>query len=276
MHIAARQMIRSLCVVCAWIALAGCASSRANPDPFEGFNRGVYEFNEGVDRVLLKPATDLYEHVIPEPLREGVGNGFANLGYANVILNDFLQGQWEQGWQDVGRMALNSTLGIGGIFDVATELGLPANRNDFGVTLGRWGVEPGPYLVLPLLGPSSGRDVFGHGTAIVTNPIFWLSPPLTVTLPLGSVRAIDARSRLEGAFRFRDEAAIDPYIFTREAYLQYRRNLIRRDEPEEEDNFDDWDEDLYEEDFDDEARDGETVSQRYGARGSTGVPAGFR
>jgi phospholipid-binding lipoprotein MlaA len=215
------------CVACAVLVLTGCACRPGDTDPFESTNRFIYGLNEGLDRVLLKPASDVYVQLVPEPVRTGLGNAFANLGYFNVILNDFLQGQWDQGLRDAGRMAVNSTIGVAGIFDVATGWELPAHRNDFGLTLGKWGMRPGPYLVIPIVGPSSVRDAIGFGTIVVTNPLFWLNPPLAVTLPLSAIQSVDARSGADAGIRFRNEAAIDPYIFTRDTYMQYRRNLIQ-------------------------------------------------
>ena len=220
------RRIGVLCASWALITLSGCAGGRGNIDPWEETNRVFYNFDDGLDRVLLKPASDFYVKVVPDPIRTGLGNGFTNLGYANVILNDFLQAKWNQGLSDTGRMAVNSTIGIAGIFDVASRCGLLSHQNDLGITLGKWGSQPGPYLVLPLLGPLTVRDAPGFIVASVTNPVTWVSPPLYVTAPLGTVEALDRRSRVETALRFRNVAAIDPYIFTRNAYLQYRDNLI--------------------------------------------------
>jgi phospholipid-binding lipoprotein MlaA len=214
------------CAGCALIMLGGCAGGRGNIDPWEKTNHFFYNFDDGLDRVLLKPVADFYVKTVPKPIRTGLGNGFANLAYGNVILNDFLQARWNQGLRDTGRMAVNSTIGIAGIFDVASKWRLPSHENDFGITLGKWGAQPGPYLVLPLLGPSTVRDVFGLPVASATNPLTWINPPLYVTVPLAIVQAMDARSRVETVLRFRNAAAIDAYVFTRNAYLQYRDNLI--------------------------------------------------
>jgi phospholipid-binding lipoprotein MlaA len=217
---------RILCAGWALILLSGCAGAGGNIDPWEKTNRAFYNFDDGLDRVLLKPVSDFYVKVVPEPIRSGLGNGFANLGYGNVILNDLLQAKLKQGLGDTGRMAVNSTIGIAGIFDVASRWGLPSHPNDFGITLGKWGAQPGPYLVLPLLGPTTVRDAPGILVANLTNPVTWVNPPLYVTAPMGTVQAMDTRSRFESALRFRNAAAIDPYVFTRNAYLQYRDNLI--------------------------------------------------
>jgi len=206
--------------------LTGCAADHGNIDPWEKTNRAFYNFDDGLDRVLLKPMADVYVKVIPQPIRTGLGNGFDNLAYGNVILNDFLQGKLQQGLNDTGRMAVNSTIGIAGFFDVESRWGMHSHENDFGITLGKWGVKPGPYLVLPLLGPMTLRDTPGIVVASVTNPVTWVNPPIGVTVSMGTVRAMDLRSRYDSALRFRNAAAVDPYVFTRTGYLQYRKNLI--------------------------------------------------
>ena len=218
-------MWRILCAGWALMLLGGCATT-GNIDPWEKTNRVFYNFDDGLDRVLLKPVSDFYVKVVPAPIRTGLTNGFDNLGYGNVILNDFLQAKWKQGLDDTGRMAVNSTIGIAGFFDVASRWGLPSHPNDFGITLGKWGAKPGPYIVLPLLGPTTMRDVPGIFVANATNPVTWVNPPLAITAPLGVVQGINTRSRYESALRFRNAAAVDPYVFTRTGYLQYRDNLI--------------------------------------------------
>lgn len=208
------------------LSSGGCAGSHGNIDPWEKTNRKFYNFDDNLDRKVLEPASNFYIKTVPEPIRTGLGNGLDNLVYGNVILNDFLQAKWQQGLSDAARMAVNSTVGIAGIFDVATRWGLRSHENDFGTTLGKWGVEPGPYMVLPLLGPATLRDTPGIVVANATNPLTWLSPPLYVTIPVATARAMDRRSRVESAIRFRNAAAIDSYIFTRNAYLQYRESLV--------------------------------------------------
>jgi phospholipid-binding lipoprotein MlaA len=204
--------------------LGGCGT---NPrDPLEGMNRFFYDFNDGLDKVILKPVSDAYVEVVPQHFRDGLGNAFDNLGYGNVILNDILQGNFDQAGNDAARMAVNSIIGVGGIYDVAAVWGLAKHDNDFGITLGKWGVEPGPYLVLPFYGPSSARDVPAIPVGMLTDPITWVNPPLAVKIPLNVTEAIDARSHADKGARLRDQAAIDPYVFTREAYLQYRQARI--------------------------------------------------
>jgi phospholipid-binding lipoprotein MlaA len=142
-----------------------------------------------------------------------------------------LQGKGHQGLGDAGRMAVNSTIGIAGFFDVATSWHLPAHENDFGITLRKWGANPGPYIVLPLLGPSTVADTAGVGVKYLATPTTWIDLPWAITIPLYAVDTVDLRSRYDSVVRFRNEAALDPYIFTREAYLQYRAAEAREGSP---------------------------------------------
>jgi phospholipid-binding lipoprotein MlaA len=207
-------------------ACAGCARNPANPDPWEKTNRVLFALDGGLDRYALEPVANAYTKVVPRPVRVGIGNGFDNLRYGNVVVNDFLQGRWKLGFQDAARMGINSTVGIAGIFDVATRWGLKSHENDFGVTLGKWGLGPGPYLVLPLFGPSTFRDAPDLGFSLLTDPTVWLDLPLAVALPLAGTNAVDMRARQGGPIRFVNRAAVDPYVFTRELYLRHRESLI--------------------------------------------------
>jgi phospholipid-binding lipoprotein MlaA len=215
--------------------LAGCASR--NPDPYEGVNRKIDNVNNAIDRAVVRDVARAYEKNVPEPVRDGVDNFFNNLGYLNVILNDHLQGRFAQGWRNTGRMAMNTLVGVGGVFDVAERNGLPRERNDFGITLGKWGVRSGPYLVLPLLGPSSARDVPGLVVARVTNPMFWLNPPMEVSLPATALSVVDQRARLQPQIEVRDRAALDPYTFTRDVYLKWRSAQVGENTADERDPF---------------------------------------
>ena len=217
----------------------GCATKGV--DPYEKTNRFFYGVNDGLDHLIVKPVSDLYVKIIPSPVRTGLGNAFGNLGYGNVIFNDYLQGKLHQGFSDLCRMAVNSTVGVAGIFDVATAWKIPAHQNDFGITLAHWGSKPGPYLVLPVLGPSTFRDAPGWGVALATNPLTYVDAPWEATVPVSATAFIDARSRGEVFIRFRNEAAIDPYVFTRDAYLQYRNNLINEGHPPPDQNLYDID-----------------------------------
>lgn len=218
-------------ILCA-LGSAGCAtgpdkSAPPNPaDPWAKTNRAVYNFNNDLDRAVIKDVSNAYTKNLSQSVRTGIGNFFDNLGYLNVILNDHLQGRFAQGWRDTERVAINSTIGFLGVYDPAADCGRPRQKNDFGITLGRWGVSSGPYLVLPILGPSTVRDVPGIIVSRVTNPMFWLDPPLEVSIPMDVTSFIDQRASLQPQLDLRDRAAIDPYTFTRDVYLRRRASLI--------------------------------------------------
>jgi phospholipid-binding lipoprotein MlaA len=180
----------------------------------------MYGFNMGLDKYVLKPVSDGYKTVTPGFMQTGVSNFFTNLKGINVVLNDMLQGKFEQGASDLGRFTTNSTIGVLGLFDVATDLGLQHNEEDFGQTLAVWGVDQGPYLVLPIMGPTTVRD----GAAVVVDKA---ANPGTYLPGTGVLEGINDRAKADGALNFIDEAALDPYVFTRESFLQYRTNLIK-------------------------------------------------
>lgn len=211
------------------VLASGCAQTPQRPgaiyDPLEPANRGIYAFNDTMDEYVVGPVARGYSYVTPAFFRRGVDNFFSNLAYPGVALNDFLQGKVRQGFQDVLRFGVNSTLGIGGVFDAASTMGLPANREDFGQTLGVWGAEPGAYLVLPAFGSSNVRDVTSYPVSWYTNVTTYVGDPVTVTA-LYVVNYINKRALLDKAVRIREQAALDPYAFTRSAYMQYRRNLV--------------------------------------------------
>jgi phospholipid-binding lipoprotein MlaA len=215
-----------LCALLVIFLLSGCATTQQSEegDPLEQTNRGFYKFNDGLDRHIFKPVAEQYVKVTPEPLRTSVTNFFDNVSYINVIVNDLLQGKLDQFFMDVGRFVFNSTIGLGGLFDPATDVGLKTNDEDLGQTLGYWGAEEGAYLVLPLFGPDSLRDVPDRVSSAFLNPLFYMSAP--VTWPLTVLNAINTRANYLEATRFVEQAALDPYTFTREAYRQRREYLI--------------------------------------------------
>jgi phospholipid-binding lipoprotein MlaA len=214
----------ALLTLCA--ALAGCAIGRDPRDPLETVNRGVFRFNDAVDNAVTKPIAKGYKAVTPDPIRTGVTNFFSNFLDLTTTINDLLQAKVSQGASDVGRVVINSTIGFFGVFDVATRLGLDRHSEDFGQTLGVWGVQSGPYLVLPFLGPSSFRDAVGWVGDYFTDPEFYLFPhPPADWLVLG-VRVVNTRSNLLGADQFFEVAAVDRYAFLRDGFLQMRRNQI--------------------------------------------------
>lgn len=216
----------------AWLAavlwLSGCASVNGPPDsqdPWERFNRTMYNFNDKFDRAVLKPVAKGYRAVTPDPAEKGIGNFFSNLDDVIVIANDIVQFKPLQALSDTGRFLVNSTLGIAGLFDVATPIGLKKHDEDFGQTLGRWGVGQGPYLVLPFLGSSSVRDGIGLVTDQRINPVREVENSDT-RAGLYLLNIVSLRAGLLEAGDIVDEAAYDPYIFIRELYLQRRQNLV--------------------------------------------------
>ena len=228
-----------LCLCLAAVFLTGCASNqKTSPgDPYESTNRKIYNFNDSIDRNFFQPVARGYVNVTPEPVRSGVTNFFSNVGYLNVMANDLLQGKLGQFARDTSRFFINSTIGVGGIFDPASDVGLQANNEDLGQTFGVWGAGEGAYLNIPLAGPSSFRDAPGIVSAMALNPLTYMSP--VVTIPLGFVSAVNARANLLEATSIRDQAALDPYTFVREAYRQQREFLIHDGNPPG-DDFDDY------------------------------------
>ena len=192
-------------------------------DPFEGANRAVLNFNFKADRVVLKPVAKTYAR-LPQPVRNGVGNFFSNLWEPSTILNDLLQGKWGHAGRDTGRFVINTILGLGGLMDVATHLDLPKRNEDFGQTLAVWGVPAGPYLVVPLLGPSNLRDSIGALPEYAgTDPVNTLHSP--ERWYASGLRLVDGRARQLGAEEVL-ELQPDKYLFLREAYRQRRNYLI--------------------------------------------------
>ncbi|HUQ75326.1 MAG TPA: VacJ family lipoprotein [Burkholderiales bacterium] len=230
-------------VFLAWLALAltGCASVGGDDprDPFEGFNRGVYKFNDKVDQAVARPVATAYRRVIPGEIRDRVRNFFGNIEDVFVGVNNFLQGKFADGANDFARVAFNSTIGMLGIHDVATDMGYEKHNEDFGQTFGRWGAPTGPYLILPLLGSSSVRDGIGTGIGMYVDPLGEVRGYHT-QYALWGLRLTQTRADLLDASRILEEAALDRYVFQRDAYLQRRRSLVydgrppREKDPEDE------------------------------------------
>jgi phospholipid-binding lipoprotein MlaA len=212
------------------LLLTACATAPKGQtyDPIEKVNRVTFKFNDFVDKLVLKPLSQGYVAIVPKPGRKMVSNFFDNATYFNTIINDFLQGKGKQGSADFGRFLLNTTVGIGGLFDPATPAGLVKHDEDFGQTLAVWGANQGAYLVIPVYGPNTVRDLPDLASSTLTSAIFWagyfLSPE--VTIPISVLSAADLRSRADNAIRFVNESALDPYVFTREAWIQHRNYLI--------------------------------------------------
>ncbi len=216
------------------ILVSGCSSvpkngyERDEADPHEEINRVSYNFTDSVDRMLLEPVVDVYVDYVPVGTQRSIGNFYDNLAYPNVMLNAFLQGKISQGFSDSLRFIVNSTVGLFGLFDMATHMGLEKNDEDFGQTLGVWGVDTNSYVFIPFLGPSSDRDAADIPVSVATNVLFYAGyvAGAAVLAPLTALGAIDKRARMAGPMKIRDQAALDPYLFVREAYLQQREYLV--------------------------------------------------
>ena len=210
--------------------LFGCAGTPAKietgatADPIEPANRLFFGFNETLDQLLVKPIAQGYVDITPARVRTAVTNFFDNLSYLNTIVNSFLQGKFVQSFSDVGRFIVNSTFGVGGLFDVATGMGLKQHDEDFGQTLAVWGAGQGAYVYLPIRGPNTVRDLPDQVTGYFLNPLTYVSG--TVLFPIVALSIINRRANLLEATNIRDEAAVDKYTFTREAYIQRREYLI--------------------------------------------------
>jgi phospholipid-binding lipoprotein MlaA len=219
--------IRAILILIA-LALTGCASTRTkNPaDPLESFNRGIYKFNDTVDKAVVKPVARGYKAAIPAVGRIMISNFFSNLDDVVVTANDLLQFKLVQGFSDGMRFFVNSTIGAFGLIDVATPGGLKKHNEDFGQTLGKWGVGEGPYLVLPLLGPSTVRDSVGIYVDTLPDPTYYISN-IPTRNQLYVTKKINRRAELLDQENVLDDAMIDPYEFIRDAYLQHRLSQVQ-------------------------------------------------
>ncbi len=249
------RRIAAMLVVAA--VLSACATAENHYDPIEPVNRMTDAVNAVVDRVAIKPVTKSYRALTPAVVQRGVSNFYDNWAYMNTVLNDFLQGKGSQGFKDFGRFLVNSTVGLAGLFDVATSMGLEKHQEDFGQTLAVWGVGKSAYIVYPVLGPNSLRKTPDFVTATLTDGLFWLSfsisPP--AVLALTAIKFLDTRSRAMNATDMRDELALDPYVFTREAWFQTREHLIYDGKVPASNNDNGWeDEDWTEQDSETSAR----------------------
>lgn len=209
------------------LMLSGCATGpNADPrDPLEPFNRGMYQFNDTVDRAVVKPVATVYRDVLPSPVRTGVTNFFANLQDAWSVVNNSLQLKGEAAGNSLVRFGVNTFLGLGGVLDIASEMQIERHTEDFGQTLGYWGVGAGPYLVLPLLGPSTVRDTAASPVNAYGNFVAGVDDTATRNT-LTALGLLDRRARLLDATSILDQVALDPYTFTRDAFLQRRQNDV--------------------------------------------------
>ena len=252
--------------------LTACATAENNYDPLEPINRITDAANDTIDRVTLKPVAQGYKAAVPTPMRHAVGNFFDNVTYLNTVLNAMLQGKFIQSTQDLIRFLINSTLGIGGLVDVATTMGLERHEEDFGQTLATWGVGQGAYVVYPLSGPNSLRNTPNYITSALTDPLFWTTATLApyLTGPIAILKYVDKRAQLLDASNMRDELALDPYIFTREAWRQNREYKIHDGNPpapQTEDESDGWEEEWEEDWGDSEGANENTLVEEAGPKG---------
>ncbi len=219
--------------------VTGCATGpNANPtDPLEPMNRSIYKFNDAVDGAILKPMANGYKAVVPSPVRQGVTNFFSNIGDVWSMFNHVLQFEFANAGKTAARLGINTFFGIGGLFDLATDAGITAPKADLGQTLGKWGVPSGPYVVIPILGPSSVRDGTGTITATYYDPVNSVPDNATRNV-LTVTRLVDIRTQLLNATDAVDAIALDKYTFIRDIYLKRRQNMIKAEKPANDDDID--------------------------------------
>jgi phospholipid-binding lipoprotein MlaA len=230
-----RRSRRRVALLLAALALGGCAHTPPDDpsDPLETVNRGIYKFNEKADKYVLRPVAKGYDKIMPGVARTGVRNFFSNLFTPTVMVNDLLQLKFKQFGSDTLRLLANTLVGWGGLLDVATSVGLVEHDEDFGQTLGYWGVGPGWYLMLPFLGPVDNRDLIGQFGDSYTSPLFYLENG-EVAFGLGALQAVEGRASLLDADKLLEQQ-MDPYVFVRSIYLQNRLNKVYDGNPPKED-----------------------------------------
>ncbi|WP_304057288.1 VacJ family lipoprotein [Nitrosomonas communis] len=202
-------------------------------DPYESANRKSYWFTDVIDRSILEPVADVYIEHVPQAMQRPISNFYRNLSYPNVALNAFLQGKVRQGFEDTLRFVINSTIGLFGLADMAGHMGFKENNEDFGQTLAVWGINRGSYVFIPIYGPSNRRDIADLPVSFFADALFYASYAISgpAMIPILFLRVVDKRARLSGPMKIRDQSALDPYLFVREAYLQQREFLIHDGNP---------------------------------------------
>lgn len=231
MRVSPRSILTRVgCILAAAAMLGGCATAKDPRDPFEPLNRAIYQVNETVDLVVVEPAAKLYRYLLPQLVRTSVGNVLSNVTEIRNIANNALQGKFATAYSTFGRLAINSTLGLLGLFDVASEAGIEKSNEDFGQTLGWWGVGDGPYMVLPLFGPSSVRDTVAWPADIYLDPFTYVKPT-RARRQIWAGRMVHKRAEGIDAMKVMEGAALDEYEFVRDGYLQRRRNLVYDGKP---------------------------------------------
>jgi phospholipid-binding lipoprotein MlaA len=219
-----KHTIKIISLICGAVVASNAVAK--THDPYESFNRSMYDLNNTVDDYVAAPLANGYKFITPSFVQTGVNNFFTNLKGINVVLNDLLQAKFTQSAADLGRFTLNTTAGIGGFVDVATYAGLELHEEDFDQTLAVWGVPEGAYLVLPLAGPSTMRSIPASAFDTAANPSTYAGVPAEwISIPVQFMSAVNARANAEGALKFINEAAVDKYVFTRESFLQWRKSL---------------------------------------------------
>jgi len=222
-----RMLARTLVVAAFWL-LAGCATVQNGDsrDPYESWNRAVFDFNEGFDEAVAKPIATAYRDLLPYEIRVRVRNFFANIQDLMIGVNNLLQGKPAEAWSDWTRFVINSSVGILGLHDIASEAGLEKHNEDFGQTFAVWGADDGPYLVWPFLGAGTVRDSFGFVADVAAAPTRWVTNDAAVQWGLWGVYAVNERADLLDAKTILDESAIDRYVARRDFYYQHRHDLI--------------------------------------------------
>ncbi len=214
------------------VFLSGCATPTTQIDPYESMNRSIFSFNESVDKNVMKPLAEGYKFVTPGPVYIMISNFYSNLDDVAVIFNDILQLKFRNAGADSARFLINTILGMGGLVDFGTDYGFPKRHEDFGQTLGHWGVSTGPYIVLPFIGGSNMRDAPAMLVDVASNPATYMGfVTIGIAPAMGAVGAIDTRAGLLDTEEIVDEAALDKYEFIRDAYLQRRRSLVHDGNP---------------------------------------------
>ena len=250
------RAVRLALIVLAPLVLVGCGATNGQwaepPDPLEPFNRAMFELNMGLDKHLGEPVAEVYTAVAPAPMRDGIHNFFRNLSMPFVIVNSLLQGRLEWAGEDTLRLLMNTTVGIGGIFDPATDAGLEHRDQNFGVTAGVWGLGPGPYLVLPIVGPTTATTLPDIPMRIVLSPVGIIGPGIEQVTAIGVGAVSEVEARRENLRRVRE--AVDPYSYVKSGYMQQQMEMIRRGRGEGEDlPFDELPDDIFEDESADDA-----------------------
>jgi phospholipid-binding lipoprotein MlaA len=229
------RLVLVITLLLSLIGYVTTATAQTPSDPWESYNRAMFSFNEGLDRMVIKPVAKGYEKVVPTPVNIMITNFFNNIDDVAISVNNLLQGKVKDSATDLGRVALNSTLGIAGLIDVASDMECEKHDEDFGLTFGHWGFSDGPYVVLPVIGPRTVRDSFGLLADWPADPLTWIKPDIS-SYSLIALRQVDIRADLLPAEKVFEAGAIDKYSYMRDAYLQRRRYLVYDGHPPRDEN----------------------------------------